>query len=147
MLNHITVIGRVCKTPELNRTQKGTAVTSFSLACDRDFKEADGHRETDFFECEAWNERAEHICTYFAKGRLVCVRGRMQKRKFKKKDGTLWPVWYIRVDDFYMLDNRKNLLESEDQLPKPDATFPQNVDMPDSDFAVLDEDLPLPWET
>ena len=77
MLNNITIMGRLTRDPELRRTQSGIAVTSFSIACDRDYKPENGERETDFVDCVAWRGTAEFVQKYFAKGRMavVTVRG------------------------------------------------------------------------
>ena len=77
MLNKIVVMGRLTRDPELRRTQSGLSVTSFSVACDRDFKAQDGSRETDFIDCVAWRNTAEFVCKYFAKGRMAVVEGRL----------------------------------------------------------------------
>ena len=74
MLNRIILMGRLTRDPELRRTGSGTAVTSFSLAVDRDFKSQSGEKETDFIDIVAWNKTAEFVCQYFRKGLLVADR-------------------------------------------------------------------------
>ena len=71
MLNKIFIMGRLTRDPELRRTQNGTAVAGFALAVDRDFKNADGTKETDFIEVVAWRSSAEFVSKYFAKGRMA----------------------------------------------------------------------------
>ena len=88
MLNHITIMGRLTRDPELRRTGSGTAVASFSVAVDRDFgKNENGEKETDFIDCVAWRNTAEFISKYASKGRMVVVSGRLQIRSWTDKDG------------------------------------------------------------
>ena len=87
MLNKIFIMGRLTRDPELRHTQSGTAVASFSLAVDRDFKEQDGSRVTDFIDCVAWRSSAEFVDKYFSKGRMAVVEGRLQIRDWTDKDG------------------------------------------------------------
>lgn len=87
MLNKIVIMGRLTHDPELRRTQGGTAVTSFSIACDRDFKAQDGERETDFVDIVAWRNTAEFVSKYFAKGRMAVVEGRLQIRDWTDREG------------------------------------------------------------
>ena len=79
MLNKIIVMGRLTHEPELRRTQSGTAVCSFSIACDRDYGK-DEEKKTDFLDVVAWRERAEFVAKYFGKGRMIIVEGTLQNR-------------------------------------------------------------------
>ena len=87
MLNKIIVMGRLTRDPELRRTQSGLSVTSFSVACDRDFKSQSGEKETDFIDIVAWRTTAEFVCKYFAKGRMAVVEGRLQIRDWQDNNG------------------------------------------------------------
>ena len=88
MLNHIVIMGRLTRDPELRRTGSGIAVTSFSLAVDRDFSPKDGgERETDFIDCVAWRSTGEFVSKYFTKGSMAVVSGRLQIRSWNDKDG------------------------------------------------------------
>ena len=87
MLNRIVLMGRLTRDPELRKTQSGTAVASFSLAVDRDYKPQDGERETDFIDIVAWRSTAEFVSKYFTKGRMAVVEGRLQVRDWKDRDG------------------------------------------------------------
>ena len=87
MLNKIILMGRLTRDPELRRTQSGTAVTSFSIACDRDFKSPSGEKETDFIDVVAWRNTAEFVSKYFAKGRMAVVEGRLQIRDWTDREG------------------------------------------------------------
>ena len=89
MLNHIVVMGRLAKDPELRHTQAGTAVASFTVACNRDIKDKNtGERATDWIDVVAWGSTAEFVSKYFAKGQLAVVDGRLQLRDWVAKDGT-----------------------------------------------------------
>ena len=88
MLNKIFIMGRLTRDPELRRTQSGTAVTSFSLAVDRDYKSQSGEKETDFIDVVAWRSTAEFVSKYFTKGRMAVVEGRLQIRDWKDKEAT-----------------------------------------------------------
>lgn len=101
MLNHITIAGRLTKDVELRRTPAGVAVASFTVACERDFKEKDGEKETDFIECVAWRNTAEFVAKYFSKGKLAMVSGRLQIRKWKDKDGNNRSTAEIVADNVY----------------------------------------------
>ena len=81
MLNHIIIMGRFVRDPELRQTQSGVSVTSFTLAVDRDFKDkGTGEKAVDFIDCTAWRSTAEFVCRYFGKGRMAVVEGRLQIR-------------------------------------------------------------------
>ena len=87
MLNHITVMGRLTRDPELCHTQSGLPVCSFSVACQRDFKSADGERTVDYIDIVAWRSTAEFVSKYFTKGRMAVVDGRLQLRDWADRDG------------------------------------------------------------
>ena len=88
MLNKIILMGRLTRDPELRHTQSGTAVASFSLAVDRDFKSRDsGEKTTDFIDVVAWRNTAEFVSKYFAKGRMAVAEGRLQIRDWTDKEG------------------------------------------------------------
>lgn len=106
MLNHITLAGRLCADPVLRRTQNGTAVASFTLACERDFKNESGDREVDFIDCVAWRKTAELVSGYFTKGRMAIVSGRMQIRGWTDKDGNRRKSAEILVDNIYFGDSK-----------------------------------------
>lgn len=84
MLNHISIMGRMTKDPELRRTNSGTPVASFTLAVDRDFSK---EKETDFIDCVAWKNTAEFVCNHFSKGKMAIVAGRLQIRSWTDKEG------------------------------------------------------------
>ena len=88
MLNHITIMGRFVRDPELRRTGSGIAVASFTLAVDRDFKSSNGgEKEVYFIDCVAWRQAGEFVSKYFIRGRMAVVSGRLQIRSWNDKDG------------------------------------------------------------
>ena len=108
MLNKIYIMGRLTRDPELRRTQSGTAVASFSLAVDRDYKNADGTKETDFIDCVAWRNSAEFVSKYFTKGRMAVVEGRLQMRDWTDKDGNKRRNAEVVVENIYFGDSKRD---------------------------------------
>ena len=101
-------MGRLTRDPELRRTGSGTAVTSFSLACDRDFKSQSGDKETDFIEVVAWKNTAEFVSKYFSKGRMVVVEGRLQIRDWTDKAGNKRTTAEVVADNVYFADSKRS---------------------------------------
>lgn len=108
MLNRIIVMGRITRDPELRRTNSGTAVASFSLAVDRDFKPQSGEKETDFIDVVAWRNTAEFVSKYFSKGRMAVVEGRLQLRDWTDKDGNKRRSAEIVADSVYFGDSKRD---------------------------------------
>lgn len=108
MLNHIVIMGRLTRDPELRRTGSGIAVTSFSLAVDRDLAPKDGgERETDFIDCVAWRQTGEFVSKYFTKGRIAVVSGRLQIRNWTDKDGNKRRSAEVIADNVYFGDSKR----------------------------------------
>lgn len=132
MLNHITIMGRLTKDPEMRRTGSGVAVTSFTIACDRDFGQ-NGEKETDFIDITAWRNTAEFVSKYFNKGRMAVVSGRLQIRKWTDKNGNDRKSAEVVADNVYFADSKKDdsgsNFQGYSQAPAPA-----------SDFAMLDDD-------
>ena len=108
MLNRIILMGRLTRDPELRRTQSGTAVTSFSLAVDRDFKSQGGEKETDFIDVVAWRNTAEFVSKYFTKGRMAVVEGRLQIRDWTDRDGGKRRSAEVIADNVYFGDSKRD---------------------------------------
>ena len=112
MLNHIVIMGRLTRDPELRRTGSGVAVTSFTLAVDRDFgNRENGEKETDFIDCVAWRQTGEFVSKYFTKGRMAVVSGRLQIRNWNDKDGNKRRSAEVVADNVYFGDSKR-----EDQV-------------------------------
>lgn len=114
MLNKWCGAGRMTKTPELRKTTNGKSVCSFTIACDRDVKNADGAKETDFFDIVAWNATAEYIAKYGDKGRLVMVAGRVQFRDWKDKDGNNRRSAEVMAESIYFGDKNERVSDKSD---------------------------------
>ena len=151
MLNKIFIMGRLTRDPELRRTQSGTAVTSFSLAVDRDFKSQSGEKETDFIDVVAWRSTAEFVAKYFTKGRMAIVEGRLQIRPWTDKDGNNRRSAEVVADNIYFGDSKRDSAGDMGGYSAPAYTAPASgysapVGGGSSGFAEIDEedgDLPF----
>ena len=142
MLNKIIIMGRLTRDPELRRTGSGTAVTSFSLASDRDFKGQNGEKETDFIDVVAWRATAEFVAKYFTKGRMAVVEGRLQMRDWADKDGNKRRSAEVVADNVYFGDSKR---DDSGGYSAPGYGAPAPVDA-HSDFAEIgEEDGELPF--
>ena len=142
MLNKIIVMGRLGRDPELRRTQAGTAVASFSLAVDRDFKDkTTGERACDWIDVVAWRQTGEFAARYLTKGRMVVVEGRLQMRDYTARDGSKRRAAEVVADSVYFADSRQT-------APPPsegnayEAALPEG---PSNEFRDLDDDGELPF--
>ena len=167
MLNHIVIMGRLTRDPELRRTGSGIAVASFSLAVDRDFAPKDGgERETDFIDCVAWRQTGEFVSKYFTKGRMAVVSGRLQIRSWTDKDGNKRRTAEVVADNVYFGDSKRDGDNSNSSYggnayggnsyggssysaPTPAPSYggyTAPASAPASDFAMLeDDDAQLPF--
>ncbi len=115
MLNHITIMGRLTRDPELRYTQSQTPVASFTLAVDRDFGSRDGgEKQTDFIDCVAWRQTAEFVSKYFTKGSMAVVSGRLQIRDWTDRDGGKRRSAEVVVDNMYFGESRRRDGDSGD---------------------------------
>ena len=109
MLNHIVIMGRLTRDPELRRTGNGIAVASFRVAVDRDYVPKDGgERKADFIDCVAWRQTGEFISKYFTKGRMIVAEGRLEMRDWTDKDGNKRTSAEINVANAYFGDSRRD---------------------------------------
>lgn len=157
MLNHIIIMGRLTRDPELRRTGNGTAVASFSLAVDRDFAPRDGgERETDFIDCVAWRQTGEFVSKYFTKGRMAVVSGRLQIRNWTDKEGNKRRSAEVVADNVYFGDSKRDSDGGSSYAPggyggnsyssAPTGGYTAPPSAPASDFAMLeDDDAQLPF--
>ena len=106
MLNHIVTMGRLVRDPELRHTQSGIPVCSFTIACDRDYKDADGEKATDFIDIVAWRNTAEFVSKYFTKGRAALVAGRFQLREWTDREGSKRRSAAILANSVYFWDRK-----------------------------------------
>lgn len=152
MLNHITIMGRLTREPELRRTGSGIAVASFTVAVDRDFGGKDGgEKETDFIDCVAWRQTGEFVSKYFTKGSMAVVSGRLQIRGWTDKDGNKRRTAEVVADNVYFGERKQSGVQSSgtgyDQDGQ-DYYSPAYTAMKGgaSDYAMLEDDDPqLPY--
>ena len=157
MLNHIVIMGRLTRDPELRRTGSGIAVASFTVAVDRDFGGRDGgEKETDFIDCVAWRQTGEFVSKYFTKGRMIVVSGRLQIRSWTDKDGNKRRTAEVVADNCYFGDSKRdsgndsyggntyggNSYGSAYSAPAGNnyGGYSAPASAPASDFAMLDDD-------
>ena len=142
MLNHITIMGRLTRDPELRRTGSGIAVASFTVAVDRDFGGRDGgERETDFIDCVAWRNTGEFVSKYFTKGSMAVVSGRLQIRSWTDKDGNKRRAAEVVADNVYFGESKRandGNAYGGNSYSAPAYSAPASA--PASDFAMLDDD-------
>ena len=106
MLNHIVIMGRLTRDPELRRTGSGTAVAGFTVAVERDVAAQGKEKETDFIDCVAWKERGEFVSKYFSKGSMIVVSGRLQIRGWTDKDGNKRRSAEVNADNCYFGESK-----------------------------------------
>ena len=135
MLNKIILMGRLTRDPELRRTNSGTAVASFTLAVDRDFKAQNGEKETDFIDIVAWKNTAEFVSKYFTKGSLAVVEGSLQLRDWTDQNGNKRRNAEVIANNVYFGDSKK---ETSDATPSFAAPTRQ-------DLAEIEDDGDLPF--
>ena len=142
MLNHITIMGRLTRDPELRRTGSGVAVASFTVAVDRDFSPKDGgEKETDFIDCVAWRQTGEFVSKYFTKGRMAVVSGRLQIRSWTDKDGNKRRTAEIVADNVYFGDSKRDGDSgSAYSAPASFGGYSAPSQSSASEFAMLDDD-------
>jgi len=151
VLNQIVIMGRLTRDPELRRTGSGIAVTSFTLAVDRDFSGKDsGEKETDFIDCVAWRQTGEFVSKYFAKGRMAVVTGRLQIRGWTDKDGNKRRTAEVIADSVYFGDSKKESDSGSsyggNSYNAPGYNAPGYAGPPQNDFAEIeDDDAQLPF--
>ena len=147
MLNHIVIMGRLTRDPELRRTGSGIAVASFTVAVDRDFSGRDGgEKETDFIDCVAWRQTGEFVSKYFTKGSMMVVSGRLQIRSWTDKEGNKRRTAEVVADNVYFGESKRSDNGGSfggNTYAAPAYSAPA---APASDFAMLsDDDAQLPF--
>lgn len=133
MLNHITIMGRIVKDPEIRTTQSGVSVCSFTVAVDRDFSGKGEEKLTDFFDCTAWRGTADFVGKYFSKGRMIVVDGSLQNDRWQDKDGNNRVSAKILANNVYFGDSKRNESTSQtvesvvanfDEIKEADGDLP-----------------------
>ena len=147
MLNSVVIAGRMVRDPELRRTGSGKAVSSFTLAVDRDFKnQQTGEKEVDFFDCVAWGAAGENAARYFSKGQMAMVTGRLQIRQYTDKNGQKRRTAEILVNSIYFCGSKESGTQASSVDDNGYSTPAYQAPAPAANFAELDgEDGQLPF--
>lgn len=149
MLNHITIMGRLTRDPEIRYTQSQTPVTSFTLAVDRDFGGRDGgEKQTDFIDCVAWRQTAEFVSKYFTKGSMAVVSGRLQIRDWTDRDGGKRRNAEVVVDNIYFGESKRREggeMRSDSRPAYQSSNEGVSPGMGASAFSELGDDGELPF--
>lgn len=139
MLNHIVIMGRLTRDPEVRATGSGITVCNFSVAVDRDFTGKDGgEKETDFIDCVAWRKTAEFVTKYFTKGSMIVVSGRLQIRSWTDNDGNKRRTAEVVADNVYFGESKRSAGENSNPAP---ASFAPNSASGADPFAETNEKL------
>ena len=115
MINNVVLVGRTTKDPELRYTPSNVAVATFSLAVNRNFKDANGERETDFINCVIWRQQAENLANWAKKGALIGIAGRIQTRSYENQQGQRVYVTEVVAENFQMLESRNSQGNQQNQ--------------------------------
>lgn len=147
MLNSISIMGRLSYDPQLRRTASGKAVASFSVACERDFKnQQTGEKEVDFIECVAWGGTAEMVEKYFHKGQMAVATGRLQLRDWTDKNGQKRRTAEILVSSIYFCGSKESGTQASSGADNGYSAPAYQAPAPAANFAELeDDDAQLPF--
>ncbi|ANT43558.1 single-stranded DNA-binding protein [Lactococcus phage P1045] len=159
MINNVTLVGRVTRDPELRYTPQNQAVATFSLAVNRQFKNANGGREADFINCVIWRQQAENLVNWAKKGALIGITGRIQTRNYENQQGQRVYVTEVVADSFQLLESRSQGQQQQhnqgNYQRQPQGNYQnqqqsaqQRAQQPDPNFGgapmeINDEDLPF----
>lgn len=136
MINNVTLIGRLTRDAELRYTPSNIATAQFNIACNRNFKNANGEYDADFINCVMWREQAERFCNWIQKGMLVGITGRIQTRSYEGNDGKRVYVTEVVAENFQILEKRDNTANQNsmtEQMP-PNYANPMDIDESDLPF-------------
>lgn len=141
MLNKVILMGRLTRDPEMRYTQSNTPVTSFTLAIDRDRKGPNGERQTDFIDCVAWGKQAEFVKSWFAKGVMAIVVGRIQSRNWEDRNGNKRTSIEINANEVLFGESKKDKAAPKSEPDTPLFDLPVS----DDDFTELDDMSGVPF--
>lgn len=145
MLNVIALQGRLVRDPELRQTQTGKQVAVFTLACDRGRKDANGRTTADFIPVIAWEQRAEFVYKYFAKGQMMAVSGRLQSRTYQAKDGTNRTALEVVAAGINFCGSKADSTGQPSPAPAGQPAAAPAYSQPGEDFALIEDDGDLPF--
>lgn len=146
MINKTILVGRMTRNPELRRTNSGAAVTSFTLALNRNYDSADGQK-ADFIPCVVWNKTAENVEKYCSQGSLVGVEGRMRSRTYDDKDGQKVFVVEVVCESVQFLETKASREKAQQDQPKQypqtqqTSSFYEVKEADNSTFDIVEDDI------
>ena len=142
MINNVTLIGRLTRDAELRYTPSNIATAQFNVACNRNFKNANGEYDADFINCAMWREQAENLANWAKKGALIGITGRIQTRSYENQQGQRVYVTEVVADNFQLLESRKDRETGQSQgYSQPD--FSRQATANTSPMDISDDDLPF----
>ena len=131
-MNKVILIGNLTRDPELSETPSGVAVCKFSLAVSRDYTNAEGNRDTDFFNITVWRGRAENCGKYLKKGNKVAIVGSLQTRSYEDKDGIKRNVTDIIASEVEFLTPKQQANQDEESVVSMTRQRPQLEEIDDN---------------
>ena len=140
MLNHITLMGRMTRNPEMRYTPQNTPVVSFSLAVERDYQPGGAEKQTDFIDCVAWRGTAEILCKYFTKGRMIGLSGCLQVRSWTDQDGAKRKTVEVIADSIYFADSKP----PAGAVQQPESSG-SNSDPENTCYPIIEDDGEFPF--
>jgi single stranded DNA-binding protein (ssb) len=146
MINNVVLVGRITRDPELRYTPQNQAVTTFSLAVNRQFKNANGEREADFINCVIWRQQAENFANWAKRGSLIGVTGRIQSRNYENQQGQRVYVTEVVADSFQLLESRQASGQALQSQIKGNSNIPADNYDPFANsepMDINDDDLPF----
>ncbi len=138
-MNKVTLLGRLTRDPELRYTQSGVASLSFTVAVNRNFKNANGEYDADFIPVVVWRGLAETLGKHLKKGSRVCVSGRIQTRSYDGNDGQKRYVTEVVADDATIIDWNGTTSGSSSPYPSDDNVPPAGFTSVDD----IDDEVPF----
>lgn len=129
MINNVTLIGRLTRDPKLQYTNSNIATAQFNIACNRNYKNANGEYDADFINCVMWREQAERFCNWTKKGMLVGITGRIQTRSYEGNDGKRVYVTEVVVENFQVLEKRDNTANQNSMTEQMPPSFASPMDI------------------
>lgn len=143
MINNVVLVGRITRDPELRYTPQNQAVATFSLAVNRQFKNANGEREADFINCVIWRQQAENLANWAKKGTLIGLTGRIQTRNYENQQGQRVYITEVVADSFQMLESKGETKQNEESQNNTAPNFARgnSHDIPGTE--INDDDLPF----
>ena len=143
MMNVICLQGRLVRDPEMKQTNSGLSVANFTIAVQRNNKNQNGERESDFIDIVCWRHTAEYVCKYLQKGNLVCLNGTLQTRSYEDKSGNKRKAFEVVADNVHMAGDRASRNEETESEPEQQTLAPVQPKASNGYVEIEDEELPF----